>query len=109
MTDLTANRYIKEWKSRGFDTEKMVVDNTAAVTVYEGEPMIIDIDVDTAYPVPFTSGVTLATGDAFVGIAVTGVTVKQPTPKSTIKLTLPDRDQLLVLRKLDSPAQISGI
>ena len=67
MADLTANaplRFKGEMKA-----QRWVLDNSAAQTIYKGHPMIIDIGTDTSYPRLFDSGVTLATGDAFIGFA----------------------------------------
>lgn len=67
MTDLSVNLYSKAFGD--LHTEKMVLDNSAAQEVFEGAPMIMDVSEDTSYPRLFDSGVTLATGDSFVGFA----------------------------------------
>lgn len=67
MTDLSVNLYMKAYGE--LNTEKMVLDNSAAQEVFEGAPMFIDINVDTSYPRVFDSGESLATGDVFVGFA----------------------------------------
>lgn len=67
MTDLTKNRYIKGFGK--LQIEKFVLDNSAAQEVFQGVPMFIDVSEDTSYPRIFNNGVTLATGDSFLGIA----------------------------------------
>ena len=67
MADLSVNLYTKAFGA--LHTEKMVLDNSAAQEVFEGAPLFIDIGEDTSYPRLFDSGVTLATGDAFIGFA----------------------------------------
>lgn len=67
MTDLSANLYLKPFGEA--QIERMPLDVSAAQTVYEGAPLFMDISEDTSYPRLFDSGVTLATGDAFIGFA----------------------------------------
>ena len=73
MTDLSANLYMKLFGNA--QVERLVLDNSAAQTVYEGAPLIIDISEDTSYPRLFDSSVTLATGDVFIGFACEKVVV----------------------------------
>ena len=73
MTDLSANLYTKAFGQ--LNTEKMILDNSAAQEVFEGAPMFIDISADTSYPRLFDSGETLAAGDAFIGIAAEYISV----------------------------------
>jgi len=70
MSDLTANAplrvlgeaHISEW----------VLDNSAAQTIYKGQPLIIDQSEDTVYPRGFLDATTVAATDIFVGIAAEG-------------------------------------
>jgi hypothetical protein len=67
MADLTANaplRFIGEQH-----TEKFHVDSAAARTIYKGQPMILDLDVDTIYLVQYVDAVVVAATDVFMGIA----------------------------------------
>jgi len=69
MTDLSRNAPLRFRRDTDMKPEKWVLDNSAAQTVYRGAPMIIDASEDTVYPRIFTSSVTLASSDIFVGIA----------------------------------------
>lgn len=70
MADLTANAtlrvlgeaFIEEW----------TLDNSAAQTVYKGQPMIIDQSADTLNLRGFVDATVTATTDVFVGIAAEG-------------------------------------
>jgi len=84
MTDLSKNLYI-----RGFgklQIEKFILDNSTAQEVFEGAPLFIDIGTDTSYPRIYASGVTLATGDAFLGIAAEYVNVLTTDTESDNKI-----------------------
>jgi Flp pilus assembly protein TadG len=51
-------------------TEQFLLDTAAAVKVYRGQPMLIDVNVDTGHVVAFNdAAVTVASGDVCVGIA----------------------------------------
>ena len=69
MADLTANAPLRIMGEAY--TQKFHVDSAAARTIYKGQPMIVDQDVDaTGNIVQFVDGVTVAATDVFVGIAV---------------------------------------
>jgi len=53
-------------------TERWVVNNSAAATVYKGQPMIMDLTADTVYPTPYVDALTVAADDIFIGIAAEG-------------------------------------
>ena len=68
MTDLTANATIRLMNEP--ITMKVHVDSAAARPTYKGQPIIADLDVDTAgLAVQFVDGVTVVSTDAFLGIA----------------------------------------
>ena len=73
MADLTADAYVKIW-GKAY-VEEWVLDNSAAQTVYKGQPMIIDIGTDTVYLRGFVDATVTATTDIFIGIAADGETV----------------------------------
>lgn len=73
MADLTANAYLKIQGEA--HTERWVLDNSAAQTIYKGQPMIIDQSEDTVYPRGFVDATTVAATDIFIGIAAEGATV----------------------------------
>ena len=73
MADLTANAPLRIWGEA--TTEKWVLDNSAAQTIYKGQPMIIDQSEDTVYIRGFVDATTVAATDIFVGIAAEPKTV----------------------------------
>ena len=73
MADLTANAPLRIWGEA--TSEKWVLDNSAAQTIYKGHPMIIDIGTDTVYIRGFLDGTTVVATDIFIGIAVEPKTV----------------------------------
>jgi len=74
MADLTKDAPLRFWNQEVY-TEKWVLDNSSAQTVYKGQPMIIDQSEDTVYPRGFVDATTVAATDIFVGIAAGGATV----------------------------------
>ncbi len=50
-------------------TEKFTLDTSGAQTIYKGQPMFIDQDVDTVYARGFLAANTVAATDVFIGIA----------------------------------------
>jgi hypothetical protein len=73
MADLTADNYIKIQGEA--HTEKWVLDNSAAQTVYKGQPMIMDLSEDTVYLRAYVDATVVASTDIFMGIAYEGATV----------------------------------
>jgi hypothetical protein len=70
MADLTANAPLRT-QGESY-TEIWVLDNSAAQTVYKGQPMIIDQSEDTVYLRGFVDATVVAATDIFVGIAAEG-------------------------------------
>ena len=56
-------------------TEEWTLDNSAAQTIYRGQPMILDITADTVYVRGFVDATTVAADDIFIGIAMEGASV----------------------------------
>lgn len=73
MADLTTNAYLRVWGEAC--TEKWVLDDSAAQTIYKGQPMIIDQSEDTVYLRGFVDATVVAATDIFVGIAAEPKTV----------------------------------
>ncbi len=73
MADLTADAYLKIWGEAWYD--KWVLDNSAAQTIYKGQPMIMDLSEDTVYPRGFVDATVVDAADIFIGIAAEGATV----------------------------------
>jgi hypothetical protein len=72
MADLTSDAHLK-YKGET-KTEIFFLDTSAAQVVYKGEGLIIDQNVDTLNA-RTARGVTMVTGDVFLGIAAEGKTV----------------------------------
>lgn len=70
MADLTANAPLRILGEAY--TEEWVLDNSAAQTIYKGQPMILDISEDTVYARGFVDATTVAADDIFIGIAAEG-------------------------------------
>lgn len=70
MADLTANAPIRILGQEF--TEEFVLDNSAAQTIYKGQPMIIDQSEDTVYLRGFVDATVVAATDIFCGIAAEG-------------------------------------
>lgn len=73
MADLTAAAPLRFWGEPR--TEKWVLDNSAAQSIYKGQPMIIDQSADTVYVRGFVDATVVAATDIFVGIAAENATV----------------------------------
>lgn len=73
MTDLSANAPLRIWGEAY--TDKWVLDNSAAQSIYKGQPMILDISTDTVYVRGFVDATTVAADDIFIGIAAESATV----------------------------------
>lgn len=70
MTDLSADaplRWLGETTS-----ERFPVDTAYAVTIYKGQPMIIDQSSDSANAIPFVTARVVAATDVTLGIAAEG-------------------------------------
>lgn len=74
MTDLTTNAYCQPY-GKNIWTEMIPMNGGTAITGYKGQPLMFDASTDTNSAVPFTSSITVASGDVFVGIAATPFTV----------------------------------
>lgn len=73
MADLSANNSLRIWGEA--TTDKWVLDNSSAQTIYKGQPMYLDISADTVYVRGFVDSHTVAADDIFIGIAAEGATV----------------------------------
>ena len=75
MADLTADAYIQQDDGLAVRTQLWVLDNSAAQTVYKGQPMIMDLSEDTVYIRGFVDATVVAATDIFIGIAAEGAAV----------------------------------
>lgn len=73
MADLTKDASLRVWGEAY--SEKWTLDNSAAQTIYKGQPMIIDRSEDEVYPRGFVDATVVDAADIFVGIAAEGKTV----------------------------------
>lgn len=65
-------------------TQKRTIDTAAARTIYKGQPMIIDQDVDaTGNVVQYVDSVVVAATDVFVGIAAENKSVASAAAETT--------------------------
>lgn len=82
MADLTAAAPLR-FKGEVF-TQKRFIDTAAARTIYKGQPMIIDQDVDAVgNVVQFVDAVVVAPTDVFVGIAAENKSVASGAAENT--------------------------
>ena len=73
MADLTRDASLR---FEGEITQREVVlDSSAAQTIYRGQPMILDISEDTIYARGYLDATVVAADDIFVGVALEGATV----------------------------------
>lgn len=73
MADLTRDAPIRVWGVAY--TDKWVLDNSLAQTIFRGQPMIMDLDVDTVYIRGYVDATVVAATDIFIGIATEPATV----------------------------------
>lgn len=70
MADLSAAAPLRFHNLDACRIRKWVLDNSAAQSIYRGQPMIIDQSEDTVYLRGFVDATTVAATDIFVGIAL---------------------------------------
>lgn len=75
MTDLSADAPLRFYSTRLTHSELWVLDNSAAQSIYKGQPMIMDLSEDTVYPRGFVTATVVDAADIFIGIAEEGITV----------------------------------
>src|SRR5688572_13699344 len=81
MADLTANaplRFLGEGK-----TEKWFLDTSGAQTIYKGQPIIIDQDVDAENARGYVDATVVAPTDVVLGIAAEGKSVASGAAETT--------------------------
>lgn len=75
MADLTAAAPLRFHNLDDCRVRRWVLDNSAAQSVYKGQPMIIDQSADTVYLRGFVDATVVAATDIFVGIALENAAV----------------------------------
>lgn len=88
MADLTAAAPLRFWNLEDCHIRKWVLDNSAAQTIYRGQPMILDVSEDTVYPRGFVTATVTATTDVFVGIALENATVATADTETANKIEI---------------------
>lgn len=73
MADLSANAPLRIMGEA--HTERFHCNSSSAFSIYKGQPLIIDQNVDAAYVTPFVDATVVATTDVFMGIAAEGKSV----------------------------------
>lgn len=75
MADLTANAPLRFDMRVEPKTIRWAFDSSGAQTVYKGQPVILDISVDTIYATAYIDSVVVAADDIFLGIAAEPLSV----------------------------------
>ena len=75
MANLTADASLRFRFPDQIKTEHWALDTSTAQTIFKGQPMIIDQDVDTVNLRGFVDATVVAPTDIFVGIALHGLAV----------------------------------
>ena len=81
MADLTMDAAIRI-KGEG-KTERFFIDTSSAFTIYKGQPVVIDQNVDAVNVRGFVDGLTMTSTDVCVGIAAEGKTVVSGAAETT--------------------------
>jgi len=81
MATLAQDLYISLWGPA--ETEKWILDSSAAQVVYKGMAMIIDASADTLYA-RIADGVTCVDNDVFLGVAAGGIEIALGDPEDTL-------------------------
>ena len=68
MADLTADAPLRFW-GENVETELWGVDSSTAQTIFKGQPIILDISVDTLFVTPYIDALVVAADDIFIGVA----------------------------------------
>lgn len=84
MADLTANAPLR-FKGEAA-VQEWVLDNSAAQSIYKGQPMILDLSEDTLYLRGFVDATVVDAADIFVGIALEDKTVLTTDTESDNKI-----------------------
>lgn len=88
MADLTAAAPLRFHNLEQCHIRRWVLDNSAAQSVYRGQPMIIDQSEDTVYVRGFVAATVVAPTDIFVGIALEDKAVATTDTETANKIEL---------------------
>ncbi len=86
MADLVTDAYLKIQDEGEY--EIWTLDNSAAQTIYKGQPMILDLSEDTVYVRGFVDATVVAATDIFIGIAAEGATVATADTETDNKIKI---------------------
>jgi hypothetical protein len=88
MTDLTKDAPLRFWPGCAIASEKWVLDNAAAYTIYKGQPMVLDVSSDTVYVVGYVDALHVDAADIFIGIAAEQKSVKTTDTETDNKVEI---------------------
>lgn len=95
MADISRDQSLRIFAGRSPLVETIVLDNSVAQTLFRGVAVILDANVDANFGRIFDSGVTLASGDTFLGIAAEGKVVLTTDTEGDNKITFFGHDAIL--------------
>lgn len=86
MANLSADVPLRVWGEAKI--EDILMDNSAARTIYRGHPILLNQSVDTLYATQWDDGTgegVVASNDVFLGIAAGGRTIKTTDAEGSIR------------------------
>lgn len=83
MADLTAAAPLRFFPGARIVSELWKLDTSGAQTIYKGQPIILDISVDTVYARGYVDATTVAADDIFLGIAAENKSVASGAAETT--------------------------
>jgi hypothetical protein len=86
MADLTADAPLRFRYPNNILTEMWPLDNSTAQTIYKGQPVILDVSVDTTKIRGFVDATVVAITDIFVGIALAKAEIETTDVEGTIEV-----------------------
>lgn len=88
MADLTSDVALRFRFPSDLHRERWTVDTSGAQTIYKGQPIFIDVNVDSVNARGYLNADTAATGDVFLGFASHGLTVASGATESETSLEI---------------------
>jgi hypothetical protein len=86
MADLTADAPLRFRYPNNILTEMWPLDNSTAQVIYKGQPVILDVSVDTTKIRGFVDATVVAITDVFVGIALGRAEIATDDVEGTIEV-----------------------
>lgn len=88
MADLTANASVRFRYPQLAKREVWTLDNSTAQTIYKGQPMILDVSVDTVYARGYVDATAVAIADVFLGIAASGAAIATTDAEGDVEIEI---------------------